>query len=98
MNVSLTPELDRYVLSKVETGRYNSASEVMREALRLMQERDEIRDLQLVEARLKIRNGLAALEAGDFVEGTSAELYEQTVARSRQRLNARKHPANGAEV
>jgi antitoxin ParD1/3/4 len=93
MNVSLTPELDAYVSSKVKTGRYNSASEVLREALRLLQEKDEIRDLQLAEARLKIQSGLDALASGDFVEGTSKELYEQTIVRSRERLEARKHPA-----
>ena len=58
MNVSLTHELDQYVSSKVQTGRYNSASEVLREALRLMQERDEIRELQIAETRLKIQSGL----------------------------------------
>jgi antitoxin ParD1/3/4 len=92
MNVSLTPELDRYVASKVQTGLYNSASEVLREALRLMQEKDEIRDLQLAEVRLKIQNGLDALANGDFVEGTSKELYDHTIARSRKRLELRKHP------
>ena len=46
MNVSLTPKLTDYVKSKVQSGNYNSASEVMREALRLMQERDEIQRLR----------------------------------------------------
>jgi len=92
MNVSLTPELDRYVSSKVQTGRYNSASEVLREALRLMQERDEIRDLQIAETRLKIQNGLDALASGDYVEATSTELYDQAIARSRHRLEAKKNP------
>jgi antitoxin ParD1/3/4 len=86
MNVSLTPELDRYVSSKVESGGYTSANEVLREALRLMKEKDEFRDLQLAEARQKIRNGLNALACGDFVEGTAAELYERAIARSRRRL------------
>jgi antitoxin ParD1/3/4 len=38
MNVSLTPELEKFVGTKVESGRYNSASEVVREALRLLEE------------------------------------------------------------
>jgi antitoxin ParD1/3/4 len=98
MNVSLTPELDRYVLSKVESGRYNSASEVLREALRLLQERDEIRELQLAEARFRIQNGLDALARGDYVEGTATELYEGAIKRSRRRLEARKHPADAPRV
>jgi antitoxin ParD1/3/4 len=97
MNVSLTPELDRYVHSKVETGRYNSASEVLREALRLMQEKDEIRELQLTEARFKIQSGLEALDNGRYVEGTATELFESAIKRSRERLAVRKHPTNASE-
>ena len=40
MNVSLTPELERYVQEKVRSGRYNSASEVLREALRSLQDQE----------------------------------------------------------
>ncbi len=44
MNVSLTTELEDFVTAKVESGRYTSASEVVREALRLMEERDQARN------------------------------------------------------
>jgi len=40
MNVSLTPELEEFIAVKVESGRYTSASEVVREALRLLEEHD----------------------------------------------------------
>ena len=43
MNVSLTPELESLVNHKVKTGLYNSASEVVREALRLLEEEDRIK-------------------------------------------------------
>ena len=43
MNIHLTPELEQMVQRKVKTGRYNSASEVVREALRMMEQRDEYR-------------------------------------------------------
>ena len=49
MNVSLTPELEKFVSAKVESGRYNSASEVVREALRLLEEHDSARAAQLAE-------------------------------------------------
>jgi antitoxin ParD1/3/4 len=91
MNVSLTAELDRYVHSKVQSGRYNSASEVLREALRLLQERDEFRAAQLAQAHLKIQHGLESLERGDYVEGTTSELYGGAINRSRQRLERREH-------
>ena len=54
MNVSLTPELEAYVARKVEGGRYNSASEVVREALRLLEEQDKTRD-----AHAALFNGVA---------------------------------------
>jgi antitoxin ParD1/3/4 len=44
MNVSLTPELERVVNEKVESGMYQTASEVVREALRLLKERDDERE------------------------------------------------------
>ena len=47
MNVSLTAELEKFVNTKVQTGRYNSASEVVREALRLLEEHDQARAAQL---------------------------------------------------
>ena len=40
MNVSLTPQLEHFTRTLVETGRYNSASEVVRNALRLLEERE----------------------------------------------------------
>ena len=43
MNISLSPELERFVHRKVATGLYASASEVVREALRLLQERDRLK-------------------------------------------------------
>jgi len=46
MNVSLTPELEEFVNARVESGRCHSASEVVREALRLLEERDQERQTQ----------------------------------------------------
>jgi antitoxin ParD1/3/4 len=69
MNVHLTPELETLVQNKVKTGRYNSASEVVREALRLFEERDRIRELQVRELRKRINEGWASLERGAGVEG-----------------------------
>lgn len=58
MNVSLTPQLDRFVRSKVESGRYNSSSEVVREALRLLEERDIVVEAKLAALRADIQEGL----------------------------------------
>ena len=72
MNVSLTPELEQLVHLKVKTGRYTSASEVIREALRLLEERDELRVLHKDEIRKKIAEGMASLRAG---KGTDGEAF-----------------------
>ena len=58
LNVNLTPQLEQLVRRKVSSGRYNSASEVVREALRIMEAQDELRSLKLEQLRRDIRNGL----------------------------------------
>ena len=69
MNIHLTPELDQLVQSKVKTGRYNSASEVVREALRLLEERDQIRQLRFQEMRRRIQEGWDSLRRGEGGDG-----------------------------
>lgn len=69
MNVSLTAELERIVNSKVERGLYNSASEVVRDGLRLLHERDEMRELKLNALRTEIQKGIDDLENGRFTDG-----------------------------
>jgi len=69
MNVSLTPELERLVQEKIASGLYGSASEVIREALRLMQERDQIRRVRLEELRRDVSIGIEAADRGELVDG-----------------------------
>ncbi|MDD2902689.1 MAG: type II toxin-antitoxin system ParD family antitoxin [Syntrophales bacterium] len=58
MNVNLTPQLEEMIKKKVASGLYNSASEVVREALRLMEEQDRVRAVKLEQLRQDIRDGL----------------------------------------
>jgi antitoxin ParD1/3/4 len=82
MNVSLTPELERLVNDKVATGLYTSASEVVREALRLFKEQDDIRFVTLQELKRDIAAGLDQLDRGQ-----SAVLDMAAVkAKARKRL------------
>ena len=60
MNVSLTPQLESLVKQKVASGLYNSASEVVREALRLMEAQDRLRAVKLEQLRQEIHEGLAS--------------------------------------
>lgn len=54
----LTPELEELVQTRVKSGRYNSANEVVQEALRLLEERDELFTLRKDEIRKHIEEGL----------------------------------------
>ena len=58
INVNLTPELEGLIRQKVSSGRYNSASEVVREALRLMEAEDQLRAAKLQQLRHDIQEGL----------------------------------------
>ncbi len=58
MNISITPELEKFVHAKVESGLYNSASEVMREALRLLAERDEFQRKRVEAMDALIQQGM----------------------------------------
>jgi antitoxin ParD1/3/4 len=66
MNVSLTPELEKLVQEKVASGLYHSASEVIREALRLLKERDSLREIKLQKLRAEIQLGLDSGPAEPF--------------------------------
>lgn len=87
MNVSLTPELEELVQQKVASGRYRSASEVIREAVRLLEERDRSREAKLEALRKDIAIGLEQAERGDVapldIEGVKAKGRERL--RKRQR-------------
>ncbi len=87
MNVDLTPELEQLVQSKVQTGRYNSASEVMREALRMLEERD----LAKAEIRKKIAAGVASARAGRLTDGD--EFFDQMEAELEEEIRAEKAKA-----
>ena len=74
LNVSLTPEWQHFVTEKVQSGRYHSASEVIREGLRLLEERDQIREIRIQELKNKIAAGVDQLDAGLGEEFDAAEI------------------------
>jgi len=63
MNISLPPQLENLVKNKVESGLYSSASEVLREALQLLEERDQLDQLRIEALRSDIQKGLDSGEA-----------------------------------
>ncbi|MFK5956408.1 MAG: type II toxin-antitoxin system ParD family antitoxin [Planctomycetota bacterium] len=72
MNVSLTPELETMVQNKVLSGLYNSQSEVVREALRLLAEQDKIRSAHMDHLQAALAQGLAQAACGELVDGPGA--------------------------
>jgi len=69
MNVNLTPQLEELVRQKVASGLYTSASEVIREALRLLEEQDRMRAAKLDQLRHDIQDGLASSPAAAWDAG-----------------------------
>lgn len=71
MHISLTPELESRVKAKVETGLYNNASEVIREALRFMETHEDwIHEIKLTRLREQLKVGAGQL---DRAEGIAIE-------------------------
>jgi antitoxin ParD1/3/4 len=87
MNVSLTPELEHYIQEKVSSGLYYSASEVVREGLRLMKEREQLQQIRLQELRQDIQAGLDS--------GEATPLNMQAVKRKRGSAVGRGSRSNG---
>jgi antitoxin ParD1/3/4 len=82
MNINLTPQLEELVREKVSSGLYNSASEVIREALRLMEVQDQMRAMKLKQLRRDLREGL---ESGPATPWNVDEVKRA----GRRRLSAR---------
>ncbi len=85
MNVSLPTQLERFVHAKVGSGQYSSASEVIREALRLLERQERFREMGLRQIRKRIAEGLRSLDRGEGLPGEAvfAEL-EAGLARRKQ--------------
>lgn len=88
MNISLTKEFESYVTRKVESGLYHSASEVIRDGLRLMKERDELHQTRLAELRRDIAIGVDQADCGQ-IQSFNEEVTARVKARGRKRLLAK---------
>ena len=88
MNINLTPQLEEIIRQKVNSGSYNSASEVVREALRLMEHEDRIRAVQLQRLRQDIEEGFNSGPAIPFDPGELKRIARK--ARGTQRATGPK--------
>ena len=90
MNISLTPELEQLVNDKVKSGMYQTASEVIREGLRLLKEREE----RLESLRRDVRAGFDAVERGEYTDFDASNvqrLSKRVKARGQKRLQDEQH-------
>jgi antitoxin ParD1/3/4 len=87
MNVNLTPHLEEMVRQKVNSGLYTSASEVVREALRLMDEQDHLRAAKLEQLRQDVRAGL---DSGAAATWDAASVKQAGRARRQTKAGATK--------
>ncbi|WP_426177546.1 type II toxin-antitoxin system ParD family antitoxin [Massilia sp. TWR1-2-2] len=78
MNIDLTPQLEEMVRQKVDSGLYTSANEVVHEALRLMDEKDQLHVARLDQLRQAIQEGL---DSGPAVELDADEVKRAGRAR-----------------
>lgn len=87
LNVSLTPHLSRFVENRLRSGKYESASEVVREALRLLEGRDRAPVADVEELKREIELGLAQLRRGEGVDG---ERFFRALTAKRRASRARR--------
>ncbi len=75
MHISLTPALESKIRDKVQTGLYNNASEVVREALRFMEEnQDLVRQMKLSHLRQAVAIGAEQADRGEFSNRSVQEI------------------------
>ncbi|MGA2878488.1 MAG: type II toxin-antitoxin system ParD family antitoxin [Bryobacteraceae bacterium] len=103
LNVSITPHFSKYIRDKVKSGRYSNASEVVREALRRL-EQDEIVTQQNAimdptNVQEAVLQGLRSIEGGRFTELHTPEdlqrYFDDVVRRGKKRLVTRRKAARG---
>lgn len=85
VNVSLTPELDAFLQSRVNSGRYQTASEVVREALRLLEHQERARESAFQELKAKLQHGAAQAERGELLDGEEVFAELKTLINKRRR-------------
>jgi antitoxin ParD1/3/4 len=88
VNVSLTPELDAFLQSRVKSGRYQTTSEVVREALRLLQREEQERDETFQQLKKKLEEGAAQAARGELLDGDDVFAELRAMIEERRRVKA----------
>ena len=88
VNISITPELNAFLQSRVQSGRYQTTSEVVREALRLLERQETERDEAFQQLKAKLQRGAAQADAGQLLDGD--EVFDELRQLIEERRRARK--------
>ncbi len=92
MNVSLTKELENFVSELVASGMYFSASEVVRDGLRLLKEQEALKKMRVEELRAEIMLGIEDLKAGNSMSFNSEEeIFQEVKKRGQKRLGEKRN-------
>lgn len=86
MNISFAPEIERFIQSQIESGKYSSALELILEGIRLLQERERIYKGRFEKLKQEIAIGIEAAERGEIIDG-------ETVIHQLQKLQQRRSQA-----
>ena len=91
VNISITPELDSFLQSRVQSGRYQTTSEVVREALRLLERQEQERDEAFRQLKAKLERGAGQADRGELIDGAEVfdELREMIEERRRSKATNR---------
>lgn len=80
MNITLGQEFENRIAEKVESGLYNSASEVIRESLRMMFEKDALKEKQFDLLQKQVMMGFSQLQNQQYSDENIMELFEQSLS------------------
>ena len=90
---SLPPDLQQFVLDQLATGKYQSSSDVVCDAVRLLRDREHRRE----KLRKEVDQGIAQLDTGEFIELDSEDalqgFFDDVAARGQQRHSAKRSDA-----
>jgi antitoxin ParD1/3/4 len=93
MNVNLGTFFDKFVADLLKSGLYQSQSEILREGLRLLKEREDIKKIRLQELRQEINIGLKQIEEGqctEYDEKSLEDLFHDIKLKGRKKLGTQK--------
>jgi antitoxin ParD1/3/4 len=84
MEISLTREHEELIRRKLHEGGYASASDVVRDALGLLEEREQLRQIRIARLQKEVAAGLASLNRGEGIDGDAvfAEIRRRSLTKT----------------